>query len=233
MRVDVRVCTMLALIVGLLATRPISAQERAGGAKKEQGMKGDMMMSMRSMGDCPMMGAMMRGPGAALSRRKALGLSDAQVQRLEALRASETQAMKQPMDSMTALHRRMAALADAEQLDESAVRAEFDRLSALHTEMGMAMMRATHDVRALLTPEQRKTLAAGSGAGMGMRGMSGQDMSGCPMMGGMMGHMSDGMKSDSGGRAEKDRTGKVKTAPMDHHGMQMPAPKAKPKPKPR
>lgn len=181
MRGQFRAWAAIALVGGLLAAPQLVAQERGAATVKDQGMMRDMMAMM---GNCPMMGAMMQGPGAALAQRKVLGLTDAQAQRIEALRASEAQAMKQPMDRMTALHQRMEALAAAEQFDEGAVRAEFDRMGALHTEMGVVMVRTMHEVRSVLTPEQRQKLAAGSGGGMGMMGMMG-----CPMMGGMMGDM--------------------------------------------
>lgn len=106
MRRPVWMYAVPALVAGLLSGQTLAAQAHMGGGKD----------AMPTMANCSMMSSMMtamEGPGAALSKRKELGLSAAQVTQLEALRATEMQAMKQPMDSMMALHKQLAALADA------------------------------------------------------------------------------------------------------------------------
>jgi Spy/CpxP family protein refolding chaperone len=115
---------------------------------------------MGSMAGCPMMVAMMRGPGAALRGRDTLHLSSAQVQRLEAAQRQLDQALARMRDSMRVLHPRMAALVDAPRFDEGATRAAFERMGRLHTDMGVAMLRAQHETAAILTPRQRDLLTA-------------------------------------------------------------------------
>ncbi|HEX6534841.1 MAG TPA: Spy/CpxP family protein refolding chaperone [Gemmatimonadaceae bacterium] len=138
------------------------------------------------MSMCPMMRAMMRGPGAALHARDSLHLSATQATQLEALERRLQQRHSQAMDSMRVIHRQINAVADAPRLDESAARAAFDRMGRLHTEMGVAMLRAQHEVAGILTPEQRDALAALGRSHMQMTGMAGPGGAGsdeCAMMG--------------------------------------------------
>lgn len=183
------------LAFGFVAVRALSAQ--AGGG----------MMGM--MKDCPMMGAMAQGPEAALRHKDALGLTPQQVQRLEALRntAPDHAAM---MTRMQEIHAQIRAATAGEVFDEAAARAAFDRMGDLHTEMGVAMLRTQHQVRRILTPEQRETLAEQGGGMMGM-------MQNCPMMGGMMGRM-HGQGGMHGGMMEDCPM--MKGGMMGgHHGM--------------
>jgi Spy/CpxP family protein refolding chaperone len=89
---------------------------------------------------------------------------------------------------MQALHQQIRQATSGAQFDEAAVRAAFDRMGALHTEMGVTIMRARHQARQVLTPEQRERLAKMGGGTMGMHGMmqgkmmGGMDMEHCPMM---------------------------------------------------
>jgi Spy/CpxP family protein refolding chaperone len=112
------------------------------------------------MWDCPMMSAMTNGPAAALRAGSALKLSAEQRTKLEALQATFDAASKPSVDSMQVIHAQLAALAKQPTLDEGAVRAAFDRMARVHTEMGLTMMRAAHDVSGILTPAQRDSLAA-------------------------------------------------------------------------
>jgi hypothetical protein len=71
-------------------------------------------------------------------------------------------------------------------LDERAARTAFERMGRVHTEMGLAMLRASHDASAILTPVQRDSLAAIAKRQMpasGMMPMHGMPMSGMPMSG--------------------------------------------------
>ena len=182
------------------------------------GMMGNMREMMgRMMRDCPMMGAMGNGPLAALQQRDALGLTDAQAGQLESLRSRATAAQSEMMPRMHAIHAELAQLTSRDQFDEAAVRGTVARMGELHTDMGVAMLRAEHDVQQVLTPEQRATLAKSQGerghghmmGGDHMRGMMDSvgnmdekgGMSGmgmmqhCPMMQRMMQGM---MQSDTG-----------------------------------
>jgi Spy/CpxP family protein refolding chaperone len=182
----------LMAVAGLTAAGVLYAQNQKG-----DGMEMGGMMSM--MEDCPMMGAMAQGPQAALEHRDELGLTDAQVTKLKVLQEGTKQARMQAMEQMKTLHREIRQATEGERFNEAAVRAAFDRMGNLHTEMGVAMLRTRHDVRSVLTPQQREQLAEMGGGMMNMMQMmdggmmGGMDMENCPMMkGGMM----DGMEME-------------------------------------
>ncbi len=155
------------------------AQQR-GGDGMQGGMMGQMMSMMRS---CPMMGSAAQGPQAALQHREELGLTDAQVQRLETLQTQAQQHRGQAVERMHAAHQEIARATEAARFDERAVRAGYQRMGEVHTEMGVAMAHNAHEVRNILTAEQRQRLQEMGG---GMHGMM-QMMQNCPMMQGMMG----------------------------------------------
>lgn len=162
------------LALGAVAMRALSGQDHGG-----------MMGMMSMMKDCPMMGAMAQGPHIVLRHREALGLTDRQVRQLEELRGSAHPSHVQMMGRMQTLHQEIRSATEGERFDEAAVRAAFDRMGELHTEMGVTMLHARHRVRQVLTPEQREKLSKLGGGTVGMHGM----MEHCPMMkGGMMRH---------------------------------------------
>lgn len=205
----VNVYTGLLVAAGLLAVQVLPAQEPARQPRDTSSMHS--MMSM--MGDCPMMSAMMQGPGAALGLRRELALNADQVTRLEALQSAVRASNARSADSMRALHKEFAAVLEAARFDESVARRLYDRMGSLHTDMGLALLRARFDARAALTPEQRKTLENRSNGMMGMHGdmrmgemnmgaMRMGQMSGCPMM--MM------MPPDSAATRRRDMPGVVR-----------------------
>ena len=198
---------------GVVAAQSQSPQphgERGMMSGMMDGMMGNMREMMgRMMRDCPMMGAMGSGPSAALEQREALGLTDAQAERMESLRSRASEAQSEMMPRMHAIHAELAQLTGRGQFDEAAVRRTFARMGELHTDMGVAMLRAQYDAQQVLTPEQRAMLAESQGergqmmGGDHMRGMMGSMdqiggmgvMQHCPMMQGMMRGM---MQSDTG-----------------------------------
>lgn len=149
-----------------------------------------------------MMGAMAAGPDAALRHAKELGLTTEQVQRLEALR-TDAPAHGTMMAQMHQIHAKMTSATEGAIFDEAAARAALEEMNAMHTRMGLAMLRSRHAVRQVLTPAQLDKLAELGQGGMkgGMHGMTGGGMMGgmmrdCPMMkGGMMGGH-QGMKQE-------------------------------------
>jgi hypothetical protein len=146
----------------LAAQQPPPSRQPADTSAAGMPMR-DMMQMMGRMGmmaGCPLMPAMMRGPAAALQARDALHLSAAQVQRLQTAQRQIEQSHARAMDSMRVLHPRIAALADAPTLDERAARAAFERMGRLHADVAVAMLRAQREAAAVLTPQQRDSLAA-------------------------------------------------------------------------
>lgn len=164
----------LVLVVGL-ATAGVLFAQRSGGMG---------MMSM--MENCPMVAAMQQSPRAALEHREELELTDDQIRQLEVLQEGKHQAQARPMEQMQTLHYTTAELMKKETFDEAAVRAAFEHMGDLHTQMGVAMLRTRHATRQVLTAEQRDELAELGGGMMGMHGMmrtmEGMDMENCPMM---------------------------------------------------
>ncbi|HEV2150077.1 MAG TPA: Spy/CpxP family protein refolding chaperone [Longimicrobiaceae bacterium] len=167
-----------------------------------QGRHGGMMGGMMSMmQDCPMMKSMQQGPAAALQHKQELGLTADQVQRLEALQKSAHPGHMQMMGQMQAIHQEIAKATEGERFDEAAARAAFGRMGEMHTEMGVAMLRARHQTQQILTAEQREKLSRLGGGMMGMHGMmmGGMDMKDCPMIKGMMGGGMNGMHKERSG----------------------------------
>ena len=158
----------------LLAGTPLLAQQPApSGNRPTRPMAGMPMM------DCPMMSAMMLGPAAALQSGTALKLTPEQRTKLQAAKR-QLDALSAPgMDSMRVIHTELMALAQQPTLDERAARAAFARMGRVHTDMGLAMLRASHDVNGILTPVQRDSLAAIAKRHMSMSGA--MPMTGMPM----------------------------------------------------
>jgi Spy/CpxP family protein refolding chaperone len=138
------------------AVMPLAAQQPArSGHPPMPHMAGMPMM------DCPMMmSAMPPGPAAALQSASALKLTPDQRTKLEAAKRRLDALSAPGMDSMRVIHTQLMALAQQPTLDEQAARAALARMGRMHSDMGLAMLRAVHDVNEILTPAQRDSLAA-------------------------------------------------------------------------
>lgn len=110
----------------------------------------------------PMRGAVMAPANparAVLRHREALGLTDEQVKRLEALAQAQEKALQpQGPDRLRALADLWQAASGDVNLD--AARAALERLSRLHNDAVLARLRARKEARDVLTPEQRTKLDA-------------------------------------------------------------------------
>ena len=178
----------------VLAGTPLVGQQPSP-SRPGPGGRRPMPMAGMPMMDCPMMSSMMNGPAAALHASSALKLSSEQRTKLEALQGRFDAASKPSADSMQAIHAQLTALAQQPTFDEGAVRAAFERMARVHTEMGLTMMRAAHDVSAILTPAQRDSLAAIARRQMprpGAMPMQGMPMHGMPTSGMPMHPMTGG-----------------------------------------
>ncbi len=187
--------TLTTLVALGLVAAPLSAQQHhlappdtaATGAMArcahgmDMGMPGGMgMQMMEGMGQgtmaMPGREAMRRamhfGPQQVLAQREALGLSAAQVARIEQLVAPSTR-MPQHIASMHQAEEDLVRSFDAEVPDTAAVKAAAERLLRLHAGMHAQRIATAALVRAALTPEQRERAL---------------QLSPCPMgeMGGMM-----------------------------------------------
>jgi len=158
----------------VLAGTPLLAQQPGPSGHHPMPMTGMAMM------DCPMMmSAMMPGPAAALQSATALKLTPDQRTKLEAAKRQLDALSAPSMDSMRVIHSELMALAQQPTLDERAARAAFARMGRVHADMGLAMLRATHDANQILTPVQRDSLAAIAKRQMSMSGP--MPMHGMPM----------------------------------------------------
>ena len=219
-----------------VAGSALTGQQRPPASTAQSGMHHGMMGNMQ-MDDCPMMRAMAQGAERVLQRRDELALTPTQIGQLEVLATRSRQARAEAMTGMTGLHARLDSLTRADRFDESTVRAAFDRMGALHTDLGIALLRGQVETRSLLTADQRQKLSAGGPGAGGMAGMMGNggmgmmmDMSNCPMMM-MPAGGRDSTRGASGSARTKRTPAPRKAAPasrdsaaaMEHHGHKPPA----------
>lgn len=154
-------------------------------------MRGGMMRRGMMPGGM-MFGAGMSGPAAMLLHRDELGLSPAQVQKLEVLAATHKRTTEAMMPQVLRGVADLMAAASGE-VDLDAARAAYDRLSRTVSEMIMTDLQLMKDARQTLTPEQRTRWdAMRDEMGVMMR-MMGTMMMGRMMMMGSLGPMSESM----------------------------------------
>ena len=180
-----KIVTGAALVVGLMGAGG-AAYAQIGEPVREA--RADRMEGMSMMDGCPMMRAHMSGPAAALKHGEALELTDAQIRDLEMLRDAMSANRQPAMERMMEAHRQLTAATEQGQFDEARARAALERMSGLHTEMAMGMLRTRARVQEILTPQQRTELDELSGGMMqgGMMRMMMRMMMDGDSMGGMM-----------------------------------------------
>jgi Spy/CpxP family protein refolding chaperone len=174
-----RTTTILSAAALLLAAVPLAAQDttraRAPRPRMEAGRPAGPGMMRGDMGPGPRAG----GPPARmiLGQRERLQLTEEQVRRLEALAATQREALR---PNEPAMLRVRADLMEAMQRDNiEGARTALDRLSRIRNDQVIAQMRARKEARDVLTAEQRTRLddmragamrqmrpAAGPGRGM-------------------------------------------------------------------
>lgn len=141
--------------------------------------------------DTMMQGMPMPGPTMMLMHREDLGLTAAQVKRLEAISATQKQAMDRLMPQAMQAMKDMVTAASGE-VNVEAARAAHDRMARIHTEMLVANLQALKEARQVLTPAQRTRWDALVEQMGGMQRMMG------PMMMGPMTPGADGMMQPHG-----------------------------------
>jgi protein CpxP len=110
-------------------------------------------------------GAMRHGPGPMAMRagmRKLVGehvleqldLSDEQKAKVKAIMDSRKDEGRAMMEKIGAEHMALQKLIMADTLDEQALRAQAAKLAALEADAAVARAKVSHEIRALLTPEQ-------------------------------------------------------------------------------
>lgn len=193
----VKVLTGAALVAGLMVAGG-AAYAQIGEPVREA--PSERMEGMSMMDGCPMMRAHMSGPAAVLKHGDALELTEAQMRQLETLREAMAGNREPGMERMMESHRQLAGATEQGQFDEASARAALERMSSLHTEMALGMLRTRARVHEILTPEQRTELDELSGGMMqgGMMGMMRMMMNGDSMGGMMHGEGMEGMNGMGG-----------------------------------
>lgn len=136
----------LLVAMAMATSGALAAQQHPHAPAEGQGQPGAMMHRMPSMP--------MPGPAMMLMHAERLGLSEAQVRRLEALAAEQHRSMQRLMpQAMRATADLMEAASG--DIDVDAARAAHDRLARVHSEMLVATLGAMKEARQVLTPEQR------------------------------------------------------------------------------
>ena len=87
-----------------------------------------------------------------------LDLSDAQRSDVDRLMSQARDAARPLVRRMVEQHRAMRALTESDQFDEATVRTQAQQGSAAMVDLAVLHARTMHDLRALLTPEQRSKL---------------------------------------------------------------------------
>ena len=169
--------SLIAVFFGIIfiAAAALTAQaQMCGGCMQEGGM-------MEGMGHQGMMhgmgGGMMMGDDHPMWKHlMGLGLDDKQKDALKALRSKTMKDMVKKRADMQIAGIELKDLLDKDPVEMKAVEALLKKKESLKTEMTLAHIRAREEMKALLTPDQRKRL----------KEMMEGRAAGCGMMGGMM-----------------------------------------------
>lgn len=180
----------VALIVLVAATPLVAQQHQMQGMQHEQ----NTMAGQGMMGGMDMMAALGPGPMMLVSAKDALGLTDSQVERLNAIREeAHAQHQTHMTAAMESHHAAMEALAgDAPDLagHEEHLRAHHEHMLQAHMAMARAHVRANE----VLTAGQRATLATAQAVMKALHGGEGHGTQGEGMM-----HSGGGMRPATSG----------------------------------
>ncbi len=150
---------------------------------------GGMMggMTHEGMGMMHEMGGGMRGGDHPMWRMlKGLNLDDQQRETLKAIKSRVMKEMIRKRADLQIAHMEQRELLDKDPVDMKAVEAKLRQIESMRTDMHLSMLKAMEDVKAKLTPEQRKKFREMMERGP-MMGRMGMGMRGCPDCGMMEG----------------------------------------------
>lgn len=99
------------------------------------------------------------GPGMLPPYLRDLKLSDAQEDKIFVIVHAQAPQMREQMKAMKKAHEQMRELALADQYDEGRAKALADTAAKAMSEMSLQRLRTDRQILAVLTPEQRQTLA--------------------------------------------------------------------------
>ncbi len=164
------------ILAFLVPTARAQMGGREGHGMPESGMMGGMEHRdmMQGMHGC---GAMMDDDHPLWKHLMGLGLDDKQKDALQALRSRTMKEMIKKSADEKIADIELQDLLAKDSVDMKAVETAVKKRESLKTEMFLAHIRAHEEMKAILTPEQRKQLKEMMAKGCG---------EGCSMMGGMV-----------------------------------------------
>lgn len=109
-------------------------------------------------------------------------------------------------------------LLDKEHMDMKAVESKLKTIESLETDIRLSHIKAFEDIRATLTPDQRKKFREMMEKSSMMRGMGMMQGKGCGMMGGAMQHGGGGMMQHGGMEMMAPPSGTSEEKPEMEHG---------------
>jgi Spy/CpxP family protein refolding chaperone len=169
---------LVAALVSNAQAQMCGCMGEKGGGMQKGGMMGGMghheTSTMHGMGGMQGGGAMMGDDHPMWKHLMGLGLDDKQKESLKALRSKTEKDMVKKKADMQIAGIELKDLLDKDPVDMKAVEALAKKKGSLKTEMFLAHIKAREEMKALLTPDQRKQLkeimGPGHGAGCGMMG---------------------------------------------------------------
>ena len=144
-----RIRVTMLVLAGMLLSAPAYAQEHQHGQRQPPESVG--MMEMRGM----------PGPAVILQLREPLGLTTAQVQRIDAIRDRVEREHQPHMQAAMQAMQEAEGLLKAAAADLSRYEAKLKEAANHHVLAHLAMTRGWVESRAVLTPEQRSNLDFG------------------------------------------------------------------------
>ncbi len=164
------------------------------GCMGEGGHGGMMGGRHEGMGMMHEMGPGMREGGQHMWRiLMGLNLDDQQKETLKAIRSRAMKEMVRKRADLQIAHMEQRELLDKDPVDMKAVEAKLRQIESMKTDMHLSMLKAMEDVKAKLTPEQRKKFREMMEKGPMMGRMGMRDCPDCGMMEGGECHMMGGM----------------------------------------
>ena len=101
------------------------------------------------------MGAMGRGPAMLLAQKDALGLSEEQIARIEAIQEQLAETHRSHMSEMRPLHQELMDAQQADDPDAGRIESLLEDVAQRHVRIHMEMFRLGGEALDVLTPQQR------------------------------------------------------------------------------
>ncbi len=183
---------------GMMAEGPGMEQDMMGGGMMGGGMMGGDMMGGDMMG-----GGMMGGEHHLWKHLMCLGLDEKQKEAVKDIRNKTMRETIKKRADLQIARLDLRDLLDKEHVDMKAVESKLKTIESLETDVRLSHIKAFEEIRAILTPDQRKKFREMMEKSSTMRGMGMMKGKGCGMMGGMMQHGGMEMTAPPSGTSEE------------------------------